>query len=161
PEDANSRLEIVTSTPRELLRGWSKSMSALDVRKLAIHGLRTGPVIINGAHAKAPLPESAVAHTAPGHFVWTGAHDELVALLRSRSDIWVQDPASSLAVESAAHLTPSLIIDACAGLGTKTRQLAATFPNAKIIATDIDLPRLSTLRRTFAGQDQVQVIEFG
>jgi 16S rRNA (cytosine967-C5)-methyltransferase len=161
PEDGNERLEIATSTPRELLRGWSKSMSTLEVRKLALHGLRTGPVILNGAHARAPLPESAAAHTAPGHFAWTGTHDELLDLLRSRNDVWVQDPASSLAVESAAHLTPALVIDACAGQGTKTRQLAATFPNAKIIATDIDLPRLATLRRTFQGQDRVEVIEFG
>jgi len=161
PEDPSARLEIVTSTPREVLRGWAKSMSALEVRKLALHGLRTGPVILNGAHIRAPLPETAVPHTAPGHFAWTGTHDEMIELLRSRNDVWVQDPASSLAVESAAHLTPSVVIDACAGQGTKTRQLAATFPSARIIATDIDLPRLATLRRTFQGHDRVQVIEFG
>ena len=160
PGDANARLEIATSMPRDLLRAWSKSMNALDVRRLALHGLRTAPIILNASHATSPLPPEAIAHAAPGHFVWTGEHPALLELLRSRTDVWVQDPASSLAVESAAHLSPTLIVDACAGLGTKTRQLAATFPGAKIVATDVDRIRLGALRKTFTGHDRVTVIEF-
>jgi 16S rRNA (cytosine967-C5)-methyltransferase len=160
PADAMARLEVATSVPMDLLRSWSKSMNGIEVRRLAHHGLRSAPVILNAAHATAPLPPEAIVHSAPGHFVWTGSHDGLLDLLRSRNDVWVQDPASSLAVESAAHLTPTLIVDACAGQGTKTRQLAATFPGARIIATDIDRPRLATLTRTFQGHPRVEVVDF-
>jgi 16S rRNA (cytosine967-C5)-methyltransferase len=61
-------------------------------------------------------------------------------------------------VQSVLDLNPSLVIDACAGQGTKTRQLAAAFPNAKIIATDIHDARRETLKKTFAGSEQVEVV---
>jgi 16S rRNA (cytosine967-C5)-methyltransferase len=47
-------------------------------------------------------------------------------------------------------LSPKLIVDACAGQGTKTRQLAETFPDAQIVATDIDHPRRAALEQAFA-----------
>jgi 16S rRNA (cytosine967-C5)-methyltransferase len=49
-------------------------------------------------------------------------------------------------------------MDLCAGQGTKTRQLAATFPKARIVASDTDDRRLRTLTDTFAGSEQVEVI---
>ena len=47
-------------------------------------------------------------------------------------------------------------MDLCAGQGTKTRQLAATFPEAEIIATDIDGERYKVLTETFKGSKQVK-----
>ncbi|PKL33590.1 MAG: hypothetical protein CVV40_00560, partial [Planctomycetes bacterium HGW-Planctomycetes-2] len=102
------------------------------------------------AHANEALglPASLTPHGAPGHSIFTGSHDELIRLLDSRRDVWVQDPASSLAVSMISNLRPGLIIDLCAGKGTKARQLAATFPDARIIATDVDSLRLETLARS-------------
>ncbi len=160
PADPHDRLAIVTSTPTPLLREWVKASSLREARPLAVHGLATPPTILNTSAAKQPLPESCVPHDAPGHHVFTGPRSELVQLLKSRSDIWVQDPASSLAVQSVLDLTPEIVIDACAGLGTKTRQLAAAFPNAKIIATDIDRPRYESLRRSMEPIENVQVIPY-
>ena len=99
-------------------------------------------------------------HKLPGHHVWSGPHDQLAAMLRSRRDVWVQDPASSLGVASVADLKPGLVLDLCAGMGTKTRQLAATFPNAKIITTDVDLPRFKTLQQVFKGNEQVTAVPY-
>jgi 16S rRNA (cytosine967-C5)-methyltransferase len=92
--------------------------------------------------------------------VWgVGSRREaLIQFLRSRDDVWVQDPASSSAVQAAAHLRPRLVVDACAGRGTKTRQLAATFPEAQIIATDIDPARFQTLARIHGDSPQVRVM---
>ena len=160
PNDPMERLAVATSTPIDLLRTWSKSMSMREVKQLALHGLVHPPIILNSAHATAPLPAEVIPHTAPGHHVYTGTHQALGQLLDARKDIWVQDPASALAVLSVADLKPNVVIDLCAGMGTKTRQLAATFPNAKIIATDIDLPRLNELQRVFAGHPQVEVVHF-
>lgn len=160
PSDPMERLAVATSCPIDLLRTWSKSMSMRDVKKLALHGLTSPPTILNTTHATAPLPAEVIPHTAPGHHVYTGTHEALGQLLDARKDIWVQDPASALGVLSVADLAPSVIIDACAGMGTKTRQLAATFPNAQIVATDIDLPRLNELERVFAGHSQVKVVPY-
>lgn len=159
PEDPLARLAVATSHPIDLLRGLSRSMALRDVRRAALHGLVSPPVILNTAYAAAPLPAEAVPHAAPGHHVFTGPYAALRAVLDARRDLWVQDPASSLAVESVADLKPSLVIDACAGLGTKTRQLAAAFPEAEIVATDVDLPRRRTLERVFAGHPRVRIIE--
>jgi 16S rRNA (cytosine967-C5)-methyltransferase len=100
-------------------------------------------------------------HSAPGHHVFTGTHGALAALLDKRSDIWVQDPASSLAVSSVADLQigGGLILDLCAGQGTKTRQLSAAFPSAPIIATDIDAARRNILAAVFKESEQVRVLE--
>lgn len=159
PEDTLTRLSVASSVPIELLRAWSKS-SVREARRLALHTLVQPPVILNTSHATADLPQGTAAHTAPGHHVYSGTHAELSAMLNARKDIWVQDPASSLAVGSVPDLRPKLIVDACAGMGTKTRQLAATFPSAKIIATDVDMPRVRVLRGVSAHLPNVQVVAY-
>lgn len=158
PEDTIQRLSIVTSHPRALLDRWARDSSLERAVAIAHHGLARPPIILNTSCAIAPLPEEAIAHTLTGHHVYTGDAAQLTELLRDRGDIWVQDPASSLAVESVIDLEPTVIIDACAGRGTKTRQLARTFPDARVIATDTDEVRHAELSRVFADSDQVTVI---
>lgn len=169
PSDPLGRLAVATSHPIELLRSWAKAFSLRDVKSLALHGVSRPPIILNTAHltrdaeshAALPLtPDLAVPHTAPGHHVWKGSHEQLSAFLSSRSDVWAQDPASSLAVEGVTDLAPNLILDICAGKGTKTRQLAAAFPNATIIATDIDDARRATLTGVFRNHPRVRVVPF-
>jgi 16S rRNA (cytosine967-C5)-methyltransferase len=75
----------------------------------------------------------------------------------------VQDPTSGAAVGATAPLldSPGIIIDACAGRGTKTRQLTAMHPQARIVATDIDADRLASLQDVFKNHDRVQVVKHG
>ncbi|MCA9294479.1 MAG: hypothetical protein KDA20_11770 [Phycisphaerales bacterium] len=161
PKDPMERLAIATSLPLPLLRSWAKHMPMHEVRRLAMHCLVEPPVILNTTHAQSPLPNTLTPHEAPGHHVMTNpSGGALSALLQQRRDIWVQDPASSLAIESVVDLKPQLIIDACAGLGTKTRQLAATFPEARIIATDIDRVRHKGLVKTFKNHERVDVVPY-
>lgn len=159
PTDPLSRLAVATSTPIELLRSWSKNRSLREARRLALHGLVQPPTILNTAHSASTLPSVCTPHTLPGHHVWNGPREALVALLRDRRDVWVQDPGSSLAIASSSDAKPSLIIDPCAGMGTKTRQLAAMFPNARIIATDVDLVRVKTLKQA-VDPERVTVIPY-
>jgi len=163
PTDPIERLEATTSHPRELLRRCLRSMSMREVRSLAAHGLAKPPVILNTQHARDPLPgpPTLTPHDAPGHHVFHGDIAQLQAMLDQRSDVWVQDPASSLAVQSVSDLQPRVIMDICAGQGTKTRQLARMFPEASIIASDIDRRRLDTLRGVFAHEPRVQCPNYG
>ncbi|MBY0311112.1 MAG: hypothetical protein K2W85_03490 [Phycisphaerales bacterium] len=159
PEDELERLSIYTSHPVELLKHWMRSASMRDVRQLAMHGLCHAPTVLNTTHSRGPLPEDRLSpHSAPGHHVFSGSASQLRTLLNERPDIWVQDAASALAIQSVSDLRPSLVLDLCAGQGTKTRQLAATFPKAQIIATDVDDGRFDTLSAGFAGSEQVRVV---
>lgn len=159
PENELERLSISTGHPDPLLRQWLEVRPMREVRSLAMHAMARPPIILNVAHARSPLPPDApiLPHDQPGHAVFDGPASALAGLLSSRPDIWVQDPASALAVQSASDLKPRLILDLCAGLGTKTRQLAATFPSARILATDVDQRRFESLDRVFAGSSQVAV----
>ncbi|GAB4544366.1 MAG: hypothetical protein Tsb0013_01410 [Phycisphaerales bacterium] len=160
PDDPMRRLEVATSHPIELLRSWAKHMSLAEVRKIALHGIAVPPVIVNTTHATRELPTDVLrTHSVPGHHLYTGAMSDLGRFLSEREDLWVQDPASTLAVGSIADLSPRVIYDVCAGLGTKTRQLAASFPEARIVATDIDEVRLAGLRKAFEGHPRVEVIK--
>lgn len=156
PEEAPERLSISMSLPRWLIDRWTARLGAPAARHLALHALAEPPVVLNTAHTAGPV-RGAAPHEESGRAVFEGARHELVALLRSRADVWVQDAASAGAVESIADLRPGLIIDMCAGRGTKTRQLAAMFPSARICATDADERRLNALRSVFQGHDRVTV----
>lgn len=157
PRDPLERLSVATSHPIELLRMWAKALSDAPattpnaLRRLALHSLTHAPVILNISHIdpSAPPIPCTTAHIAPGHVVFSGPHDELTRMLKERDDVWAQDPASSLAVERVADLDPEVVIDACAGRGTKTRQLRAVFPRACIIAADADPIRSARLRQVF------------
>ncbi len=158
PEDEIERLAAATGHPTWLIRRWRAQLGAEAALSLAYHSLCAPPTVLNTAHAAAPLPETLAPHAQAGHHVFTGGRGELVQLLDARGDLWVQDAASARAVASVAHLRPAVIIDACAGQGTKTRQLAATFPGARIIASDTDPTRFQTLARGFHGHPRVQVV---
>ncbi len=162
PDDPLERLSIAASVPAQLLESWSRAFGADEARRLAQHSLTHPPTVLRFAGGSPPpglplRPEQLTPHERRGFFVYSGPRDTLVALLDTRDDVWAQDPGSSLAVESIADLPAGLIIDVCAGQGTKTRQLAATFPRARIVATDTDERRRKTLAQVFRGHPRVTV----
>ena len=162
PADGLLRAEITTSHPAELLRAWAARFGPSDALRLALHGIVHPPVILNiDAGAYVPLPPGTLTpHARTGFATFAGDHDALVALLNDRDDLWVQDPASAEAITDTTSLRPEprLILDLCAGMGTKTRQLARLFPTTRILATDRDERRLEVLRTTFRGHPRVSII---
>jgi 16S rRNA (cytosine967-C5)-methyltransferase len=158
PEDPLQRLSVVTSHPAGLIRAWAKLYPRPQMQALALHNLTSPPVVLNTAHATSALPPVLIPHQASGHHIFTGDRSELLTLLTQRTDLWVQDAASSRAVAAIGDLEPRLVVDLCAGQGTKTRQLAAVFPTATILATDVDPQRFRTLQDTFRGVERVEVV---
>jgi len=126
---------------------------------IAAHDLVQAPIIVHGVDAGDP-PANLSPHAEPGFFVFDGDRSALTQLLEQNPNAIVQDPASAAPAMAAAQLRPAprTIIDACAGRGTKTRQLALLHPEAHIIATDIDTSRLAALQRQFAGHPRVEVV---
>lgn len=159
PEAMPLRLALATSHPPALIDAWFARWPEDLVRNLAWHSLAAPPIILNTMHAANPLPaDLLVPHERPGHHVFVGDHTALVAMMRERRDVWVQDPASASTVAACRHLAPRRILDLCAGTGTKTRQLEAAFPHAEIIATDVDISRLAGLRELFKSSPRVSIL---
>jgi 16S rRNA (cytosine967-C5)-methyltransferase len=161
PEDKTERLAVATSHAPQLIKTWLDAHKPEKVIELALHSLCQAPTVLNTKHAGfLPLgAEDSRAHGKGGFVVFTGAHETLSSLLSSRDDVWAQDAASAEAVESIKDLKPALIMDLCAGRGTKTRQLAKVFPQARIVATDVDDGRREELARAFKGHPRVSVVQ--
>lgn len=162
PSDEAERLSISTSMPLGMLRRWGERHGRESAIRIALHGLVPPPIILNASEARNFIPPSEddgfTPHAQQGFYVLRGDRSTLDNVLRERKDVWVQDPASAEAVRACEELRPRVIVDACAGRGTKTRQLRARFPDAHIIATDTDRERLVDLRAVFRGDPNVRVV---
>lgn len=161
-EDAAANLSERTSHARELILHWIGAFGFRETTRLALHDLSEAPIIVTtstdvratDAHnPAAPTTEvssdsSIEPHEERGFGVWKGSHSEMTAMLAAHPEVRVQDPTSAMTVASLAPLlprAPQLIVDLCAGRGTKTKQLAELFPNATIFATDPDDARFAAL----------------
>ena len=165
PEPAIERLSIATGNPLPLVARWIDHFGEARARDLALHSLVRAPTVLNIAHARSPLvaPPGVrfIPHDQPGAVVAEMTRADLLSLLSARRDVWVQDASATLAVQSVADLRPSLVLDLCAGRGTKTRQLAMTFPNAEIVACDPDPARARVLADLPTSYPNVRVTTSG
>lgn len=162
PDDGLSRLAVGTSHPAALLQRWRRQVGESQAVDRALHDLVRAPVVLNIAAASAPLTEPHLQrHEEPGHALFTGDADALRQLLTRRRDVWVQDAASAGGVRAVAHLRPRLVVDFCAGTGTKSRQLLAQFPDAELVATDVHPGRLAALGALLADEPRACVVAPG
>lgn len=160
PADRHGRWAAATGHPRSLVDRWAHRMSPSDVERLLLHDLVHPPILIHGLCSKAlEGSEDLRPHSATGFSVFTGTHAALRTLLTANPGSIVQDPSAYAAITATEgiDLKGRLIVDYCAGQGTKTAALARMHPEARIIATDADARRLSILHERFKGSEQVQV----
>jgi 16S rRNA (cytosine967-C5)-methyltransferase len=157
PQHGRRRLGIACSLPNALLQRWEAMYG--DPTLQALHTICKPPTILYTKHCSALSNDPAlIPHASGDHHVFSGSRAELLALLDSESDLWVQDPASSATLgQLRFDSEPELAIDLCAGQGTKTRQLRAMLPNCKVIASEIDSKRLGTLQEQFSDDTLVQI----
>ena len=91
-----------------------------------------------------------MAHGEMDHFVVAAeGWNETIERLVEAGRLSPQDPTAAKPVRRMQSLTaegilacPESVLDLCAGLGTKTIQLARAFPQSHITATDIDVVKL-------------------
>jgi 16S rRNA (cytosine967-C5)-methyltransferase len=100
-----------------------------------------------------PATANLAAHSQEPRFLvatqgWSDALERVV----ESGQLSPQDPTAAKPIRRLADLasrgtlpTPTRILDYCAGLGTKTIQLARAFPTAQVIATDLDNEKLHRL----------------
>lgn len=157
-----TRLVQQTSHSEELLTHWLAAFDEPTAAALALHGLVHAPIIVGGLTGQESISACFQPHQQPGFAVFAGDRDELGELLAQHPHLRVQDPTTAKSVSLARCIepAPALVIDYCAGKGTKTRQLAELFPDARIIATDKDAARFATLRDSLTGTANIDIVPF-
>ncbi len=157
PEDPRERLRVATGHAPGVWQSW-QHLSDDDLRARALHSLVLPPVVMNTLNASRQTLDRfdlIQPHSMNGHHVFVGPASAIALTMAQDPGVWVQDAASSHAVrltaEHAPRTSPLLVVDLCAGQGTKTRQLATLMPDAEILASDTDERRLITLAESFAG----------
>lgn len=160
-EDPVTRLGQVASVGGELLRHWISAHGFRVASDLARHGLVDAPLVVTDVPPELSCDARLVAHERDGFHVYTGEMDDLVEMLVRSPGMRVQDSASSDPVQAArrAGIDPKVVVDLCAGRGTKTVQLAVSFPAARIVATDIDDGRRRDLVATSRRHAAIEVID--
>jgi 16S rRNA (cytosine967-C5)-methyltransferase len=174
-DDPLVRLAQQTSHPVALLARWTDRFGRPATADLAVHDLVHAPIILAGLSGGTDASTGAASpgvsagppasgpglevHRTPGFTVFRGAREELTALLRRNPSARVQDPSSAAPVAATAALSPTVIVEPCAGKGTKTRQLAELHPRARIVASDARAQKLQMLRRATASCGTVEVLE--
>lgn len=160
-EPLDKHLVVATSVPLRLVREWINRWGDEKATQLCLHAIQNPPttVVVESPFEPGSYRPHCTPHQQDGLITWQGpsqALHEFAALHPARR---VQDAASVLAVQSTHELKPKAILDYCAGLGTKTRQLARLHPDAKIVATDTHPGRRDALRSATASIENVSVIE--
>ncbi|HMD55831.1 MAG TPA: RsmB/NOP family class I SAM-dependent RNA methyltransferase, partial [Phycisphaerae bacterium] len=157
-KDLPHHLSAVTSHPKELVRlfldawGKEKSMNILiaDNARPMIALRSDDPDFI-------PADESGLqAHQQKGWFVATQGWSDQLRKLIAEGILSPQDPTAGRAVQQLIQMLDiqgkqqPRILDLCAGLGTKTVQLARATPGGQIFAFDISEQKCEQLRRRVA-----------
>ncbi len=159
PMDTDRFLSIWTSHPVALVGAWRGRYGEEQTRSLLRHSNVNPPTLVHAPAGDAPAPTTTPHERSP-FVVWDGSHEQLAACITESADRWVQDPSAYAAVAMAAPHVPSprTVLDYCAGVGTKTRQLAHAFPGARVVATDDDPHKLKALQRACRDDDRVSVM---
>ena len=161
-EDAAIKIAERTSHARDLILHWIGAHGFLETQRIAMHGLCEPPLVVTPFDAgDAAFDGHATPHAEPGFGVWEGSHADLMALLAERPALRVQDPTSAATVAAARRVAvrePKLVVDLCAGRGTKTRQLAEAFPEATVLATDPDRARFAALEALAAREPRIRAL---
>jgi 16S rRNA (cytosine967-C5)-methyltransferase len=158
PSDPVSRLSIEYSFPRWLVQRWYSRFGDQGVREL-LAAFNKAPVfairidlrqitrddVIRRLHKKGVAVKKGFLKSAL--YV-----DKIKAVLDddlfAKHVLHIQDETSQMAALFLAPAGGELILDACAGQGTKTDQIAEVFPGVKVVAMDLDRRRLKSVRLT-------------
>ena len=145
PEEPTVRLGVQASLGDELILSWIGTVGWETTLVRAAHCLSRAPINViekDGTNA-----------------VWEGSHRALAEHLREDDRRRIQDRVSAMSVNLTGGLTPEVIVDFCAGRGTKTHQLHRLHPNSRILASDPHDGRRAELHEAFDHVENVEIVE--
>ena len=160
PDELAGQLSVQTSHPVALVDRWLKNTKRREVMRFLLHNLTPAPIIVTGRWEEESGDELE-GHEVDGFKIWNGNHQELIDFLDRNKSARVQDPGSAALCTptNCLDLNGKIIIDVCAGSGTKTEQLSYLHQQSTIIATDVSDRRRALLSARFMDHDRVKVVE--
>lgn len=164
PEDFAAHLAVATSCPQPLVNTLIEQHGLDQATAICLAGIRHPPTIVAVERGFDVTGPEAVElglrpHAHRGYVLWPQGREGLPGFLAGHPVRRVQDPGSAAPVQATADLKPRIIVDWCAGRGTKTLQLAKLHGEARIIATDIDPDCRAALQQAFKDHQRVSVVE--
>jgi 16S rRNA (cytosine967-C5)-methyltransferase len=159
PAPSTQHLSIIHSFPQWLVARWLKRFGFKETERL-LTTLNTPPEFGIRVNLNRISREAVISHleekgigVKKGRFLESALYvDRLSQVLKDdlfrKGFIHVQDEASQLAGFSIRSKKDDIILDACAGLGTKTGQLAEQQSGSMIIAMDNEIRRLKLVSDT-------------
>lgn len=169
-DEATLPTEIRFSHPRELLDRYAAlNWDDAQIEAACRHNNAEPPTIVRLGPQGDPTAlvvggVTVTPHQVAGLCLVEGAKQHHLADWSARGVAQVQD-ATAAGVVPRMDLSPGMtVLDRCAGVGTKTLQIAeAVGPTGKVFAVEPNPSRCQTLRKTLAarGLDHVGVIEAG
>jgi len=149
PQASARRLAEYFSHPGWLVERWWAQFGSEATRALLAWNQRPAPLYARWRRRDrgpspeelawlAPTPWAGFYEIRPGH--WTEVEPRLAA-----GDLYVQDPATRLAVELLAPQPGEAVLDACAAPGGKTAHLLE-LAELDLWALDVDAQRLARVR---------------
>lgn len=133
------------SHPDWLVRSWLAQFGAEATRKLLEWNQQPAPVYARWRGGEGAPPEWFKPTTWPGFYeIPAGRWSEVEPLLRTGA-IYLQDPATRLAVELLAPKETEVVLDGCAAPGGKSLLIADALQRGKVIAMDLPGARITRL----------------
>ena len=163
-------LAVVTSHPPTLVDMLEKTVGSKQCQAILI-GNNARPIITlraDNARFVPPPMAGLIRHESPGFFIAAEGWNDQIDALVAAGLLSPQDPTAAEAVramvaalESRRATLPSQlkILDLCAGMGTKTLQMARALPGARVVACDVVPAKLTALQQRMdqAGVQTVQI----
>ena len=135
------------SHPVWLVRSWLVQFGAEATRALLEWNQQPAPVYARWRSAEAERPAWLKPTDWPGYFEVEAGHWGSVEPLLAAGKLYLQDPATRLAVELLAPQSGEAVLDACAAPGGKSLLIADTIKQGTVVAFDLPTARIDRLRQ--------------
>jgi len=135
------------SHPVWLVRSWLVQFGAEATRALLEWNQQPAPVYARWRGAETERPAWLKPTDWPGYFEVEAGHWGSVEPLLADGKLYLQDPATRLAVELLAPQSGEAVLDACAAPGGKSLLIADTIKQGTVVAFDLPTARIDRLRQ--------------
>lgn len=153
PQASARLLATYFSHPEWLVGRWWSRFGPAPTRALLEWNQRPAPVYVRWRSAESPseVERSALQPTdRPDFFEVKPGHWAVIEPLLAAGRVYVQDPATRLAVDLLAPVAGEAVMDACAAPGGKSVAIADRLKTGKLVAFDLPSPRVERLKSNLA-----------
>ena len=150
--------EIVLSHPPQLLARLTELLGIADALRVCRHDNAEPPTIVRLFAGQSPEALHAqgvtfTPHEQPGMFVVEGAKHAVLAAWAKAGVAQVQDPTAAIVADACDVSPGQIVLDRCAGLGTKTLQLRERLGDTgELFAVDASAARCEGLQQLIAAR---------